>query len=482
MIQALLSDKITLSLMAPNRVSRESFLLALGIANFTGKPSELTPSSLLFPDSNNNSAEKDTRIVCSPPRSVTRLVDPGSIISEGATSSTQNIETTDPFLSPISPNDGTRKKMQNMESEIFKLNSILTAKRDFSISLQAQVQLMGEELRKKDHEIERIQQDFTVLNKKHQETCDSLTLTQNQVQKHDAILVATKQEYTERITLLNEKTAEYKERYEEYEQMVLLLEKDKIELSAAVEARDTKLLRMEELQEATTLLRKQVEVKKDLEKELQKVRASNRDLTNRIEDTEELNQRLQKELEKEQAASMEARLKVEDHQSSISLLESRVSAMEGLNHNLCMERNSYRQKADSLSKEMSKICRFGLDVKQIERLMAESKEMETRIRELENERRYERAEMERLRVNYDELLESQVYSRQELSSSRHSGPTVPAVAESSIEHKSDLERVISNLTEYLNAKEYQLETMTQVNRSLMEEVQSLTEKLRQVGK
>ena len=83
--------------------------------------------------------------------------------------------------------------------------------------------------------------------------------------------MATKQEYTERITLLNEKTAEYKERYEEYEQMVLLLEKDKIELSAAVEARDTKLLRMEELQEATTLLRKQVEVKKDLEKELVRV-------------------------------------------------------------------------------------------------------------------------------------------------------------------------------------------------------------------
>ena len=183
MVQALLSDKITLSLMAPNRVSRESFLLALGIANFTGKPSELTPSSLLFPDNNhiNNSAEKDTRIICSPPRSVTRLVDPGSILSEGGTSSAQNIEATDPFLSPSS-NDGTNKKMQNMESEIFKLNSILTAKRDFSISLQAQLQLMEEELRKKDQEIERIQQDFVVLNKKHLETCDSLTLTQNQVQ------------------------------------------------------------------------------------------------------------------------------------------------------------------------------------------------------------------------------------------------------------------------------------------------------------
>ena len=53
--------------------------------------------------------------------------------------------------------------------------------------------------------------------------------------------------------------------------MVLLLEKDKLELSAAVEVRDTKLLRMEELQEATTVLRKQVEVKKDLEEELVRV-------------------------------------------------------------------------------------------------------------------------------------------------------------------------------------------------------------------
>jgi hypothetical protein len=56
MIQALTeanrgnNNKFSLPLLAPNRISRESLLLALGIANYSGKPSELTPVTILFPD------------------------------------------------------------------------------------------------------------------------------------------------------------------------------------------------------------------------------------------------------------------------------------------------------------------------------------------------------------------------------------------------------------------------------------------------
>ena len=43
-----------------------------------------------------------------------------------------------------------------------------------------------------------------------------------------------------------------------------------------------------------------------------------------------------------------------------------------------------------------------------------------------------------------------------------------------LEQKAELERVVSHLTQYVNAKEMQLETMKAVNQTLTEEIQSLT--------
>jgi hypothetical protein len=225
------------------------------------------------------------------------------------------------------------------------------------------------------------------------------------------------------------------------------------------------------------------------------VRAANLEMIQKMEELNKCNQHLLQELKQMQSSLMKANEQVHDSYSNIASLESKMRSLDQLNHSMCMERNSYRQKAESLSKEISKICRYGLDVKQIEQLMAESERMKTQMRDLENEKRYQRAEIERLSAQYDELLDSQVKSRLPLStrepdvlqnhSSRSLSATTPVfVADNSLsmEHKSNLERVISNLTEYLNAKEYQLETMTQVNRSLMEEVQSLTEKLNQQGR
>jgi hypothetical protein len=42
-----------------------------------------------------------------------------------------------------------------------------------------------------------------------------------------------------------------------------------------------------------------------------------------------------------------------------------------------------------------------------------------------------------------------------------------------VEQKAELERVIADMTEYVNAKEMQLETMKQVNQALSEELHLL---------
>ncbi len=86
--------------------------------------------------------------------------------------------------------------------------------------------------------------------------------------QHECILNATRQEYSERITLLNEKTAEYKERYEEYETMVKSLQDDKCALSQALHDREDKLIKMQELHLSITALKKELESKKEQEEEL----------------------------------------------------------------------------------------------------------------------------------------------------------------------------------------------------------------------
>lgn len=210
-----------------------------------------------------------------------------------------------------------------------------------------------------------------------------------------------------------------------------------------------------------------------------------------MEEMERCNQQLRHELEQAQLSLAEANIKIQDSSSHITSLEAKVLSLDQLNNSLCTERNSYRQKAESLSKEMSRIFRHGLDIKQIEQLMVDSERMKRQIRDLENEKRYQKAEINRLSSQYDELLDSQVKSRVPSSISEPvvsqnalHRPLSVAVSTAdtsplSIEHKSNLERVITNLTEHLNAKEYQLETMTQVNRTLMEEIQVLTEKMKQ---
>jgi hypothetical protein len=212
MVQALTetnrnNNKFTLPLLAPNRVSRESLLLALGIANYTGKPSELTSTTILFSDitieateENNNSprstlpTHQEERIIYSPSRfralsasttNTEEVEDLDSLVeSHQPPLSPQNLTIESSVLTESGSNidNETKKKIHSMEMEIVKLTTLLTAKKDFSHSLQAQVQLLEDEIRKKDLEAEMLQQDLISWQRKHQETCEILTVTQKQLQ------------------------------------------------------------------------------------------------------------------------------------------------------------------------------------------------------------------------------------------------------------------------------------------------------------
>ena len=191
MVEAL-CDERALQLMAPNRVCRESLLLALGIANFNGKPSELTKSSMLFPDmiSSRPLEPEKEKVDYSPDESISTSV--GVRVGEEGCSSTEDRGSTMTMTEENVPSSilsyatehemKGQQKIRALESEIAKLNNMLSAKKDFSCSLQAQVQKAEAELRKKDLEIDILHQDLHLSKKKYQESCGSLALAQKQIQ------------------------------------------------------------------------------------------------------------------------------------------------------------------------------------------------------------------------------------------------------------------------------------------------------------
>ena len=191
-----LCDEGALQLVAPNRVSRESLLLALGIANFNGKPSDLTTSSLLFPDARSlpcapiSEKEKEDDSL-----DETGLLNSGPLTAEEGCSSCDDMGSTttggasDCVLSSSAltlcaaePDAKGQLKMQALESEIVKLNNLLTAKNDFSLSLHAQVKQLEAELRQKNLEVDFLQQDLRSSKEKNLESCEALVLAQKQIE------------------------------------------------------------------------------------------------------------------------------------------------------------------------------------------------------------------------------------------------------------------------------------------------------------
>jgi len=126
-----------------------------------------------------------------------------------------------------------------------------------------------------------------------------------------------------------------------------------------------------------------------------------------------------------------------------------------------VERNSFKQKSDSLAKEMSRLTRNGMELVQIERIMHDNSVLRTEMSTLKSQKKKLADELEELRVAYKTSLQAQVMAGLD-------GEAVRA-----LEQRVELERVLKELTEYVHAKEMQLETLKEVNRALTDELQKL---------
>jgi chromosome segregation ATPase len=136
------------------------------------------------------------------------------------------------------------------------------------------------------------------------------------------------------------------------------------------------------------------------------------------------------------------------------------------------ERNSYKQKADSLSKEVSRICRNGRTLADVERILANEATLKEEVELLRKQKRKALEECHSYRKSYEQNRAAQELIAASPNKSK-SNPQHDAT--SIMERNLELERVVTELTEYVNAKEMQLETLMQVNKTLQEEIHGLAQ-------
>jgi seryl-tRNA synthetase len=121
------------------------------------------------------------------------------------------------------------------------------------------------------------------------------------------------------------------------------------------------------------------------------------------------------------------------------------------------ERNRWKQKADSLAKEMAKICRGG-NIGDVENLINDHHDLTKEVTLLRSQKKKAEEELETSLATHATYVQAQESLRVDGSSIRLA------------QKCKELERLVSHMTEYISAKETQLESIQAVNRTLTDEL------------
>lgn len=107
------------------------------------------------------------------------------------------------------------------------------------------------------------------------------------------------------------------------------------------------------------------------------------------------------------------------------------------------EKKSSKQRVDSLAKEMSRICKNGMDINSIENIIQEHTLMTKEVTLLRSQKRKALDELEACKLVFEDSIQAQ----------QRVG--IEGEATTALKKCMEFERVITELTEYVNAKEMQ---------------------------
>ena len=504
MVRALCNDDGHFKVKAPNRIARESLLLSLGIANFCafgGKPVDMNASSSLFPDTphgavieydclkQNSTKEGDTATTPHAVREV-KVVSP---VREEMTEDTSSVDALPlPSLAsnddkPVAPEAKTRAWMspmltlspktpgtettteadarfQALEAELRSKIDTIFAKEKACSDLQRRVAAAESGKRRSDDQVKHLKSESEMYKRRHNECSRALRSAEKKIEMNDNAMARMRQEYEARIASLEDRLKQKANISSEQAKTITTLSNEKAVLEAAVEARDGKLSAMDLLQDTVSDLRKQVADNESAKKNLGRCKAELDEMTTRLNDA-------QKKLEKTRQLKAQLQESQENAKKEQKAAERCKAQMESANvrcQKLKVELRSAKQKVEILSKDLSRAHATTRSASKDAERAKKIKSLEKECDDLRKEVSFLTSEKRRITEERDE---SRRLHEQSITSQVEAGIDEKVVR--ALERYDELERVVSDLTEYIEAKEMQLETMMEVNKALQDEIASM---------
>jgi DNA integrity scanning protein DisA with diadenylate cyclase activity len=120
-----------------------------------------------------------------------------------------------------------------------------------------------------------------------------------------------------------------------------------------------------------------------------------------------------------------------------------------------------------LSKEIGRICRNGRTINDIEKMIADDDARREEVTQLVAQKRKALEDLHHYRTALEQCRLAQAKAPTKTTTDHN----VLRI----LERSAELERIVSELTEYVGAKEMQLETLKQINAALEKEIHALAQ-------
>ncbi|KAL3944620.1 MAG: hypothetical protein SGBAC_001280 [Bacillariaceae sp.] len=465
MLEAVLTDG-KLLLKVSNRITRESFLMALGIANYQGKPGKLDCKTLLFgddalPQQPRSLMDDDSlsSTECTTPRGGLQLLSPDKSIASSL--SLQSPAAT--IAESVSGESPEKEAVSSLTNELEMLRAKLARKDKVVSELQRQVAKSEDVYQQMKTSLVSCQDELRQSKTECQNMKQTVQTAEHKITLFESAMSETKSCHMENVKDLEGSISKQSEKITELEKNNKSLQNEKAVLSAAVEARESKLLRMGELQSSLNEMSEQVAKYDALQAELDHSNSRCIEFEKSIKEASESEAKCQIDLQSALERIDTLTIGVKQEEEKLTSFKKEIEPLQKKNQKLKAERNSFKQKNDSLTKEIARICRNGRSVNEIDKILSNYESLLEEIELLRKQKKKALEDAHQYRMSYEQAKTAQEKSGLDTQTS------------SVLERNAELERVIAEMTEYVNAKEMQLETMKQVNEHLQQEIHSLAQ-------
>ena len=469
MVKALATADGKLSFLASNRLGRESLLLSIGIANYAGEPSALNSASVLYLDDEQNAVvageDEEVSVVEEEPEASSNGASDndkeavGLLVNHRPPLIPPNTEPVQRRVSvdaaPPSPtNQEDAQRVKELERELNVLRSKLLKKDKAMVDLENR-------LKSSDETCYKLRNDLSKKETELKDTKRNLLVAERRMQSQEDDMKRMRSDQTKAIKSLNRELDSRAATISDLERTVRVLQNEKAVLSATVEARDSKLTKMAELQSTLDEMRSEASKADDLRNQLQQAHQKNDSLLEQLDKSVVREEEVRRELEdaRKTALSLEVRARIESEKSDSCRAE--LDTLQMKIQKLKAERNNYKQKSDSLSKEMSRVCRQGRTIKDVEKIIADDAARRQEVELLRDQKRKALEDLNHYRTAFEQSRVAQRLAGLDSETTKM------------YERNAELERLLSELTEYVSAKEMQLETLKEINDALQEEITDL---------